>query len=227
VSRSLPCRLLLSLLLGACVGCVDDRPLPPDGGGEVTAPAPSGGTPGAGGSTAGSGGRRGRGTSDAAPPPADTAPASAGACAVTRPGATGEEKDGLIPVCCRPAVDDKALIAEVFRLLNEHRSKNGRAALAYDDALELAIQGHCRHMAEHTFFDHDAPEAPVSSPWDRAKLCGGSASGENIAYNQPDPAAVIRTWIDSPGHNQNMLSADFTKVGICHAQRRWGQLFGR
>lgn len=197
--------------------------------------AGSGGVTGSGGSRGGTGGSRGRrdGGADTTPPaPSPDAsvpepPAAPGACDLLKTGATGKEEDGLIPVCCKPSSTDKTLINEVFRLLNEHRAKNGRAALVYDDALEQAMQGHCRHMAEHTFFAHDAPEAEVSSPWDRAKFCGGSASGENIAYNQPNPADVIRTWIESPGHNENMLSAGFTKVGICHAQRRWGQLFGR
>jgi uncharacterized protein YkwD len=158
------------------------------------------------------------------PGPAPSPPAG---CALTRPGGTGKEPGGVIPVCCTPAADDKLLIAEVFRLLNEHRAANGRSALMYDDKLEAAIQGHCRHMAEHSFFDHQAPEAAVGAFTARANLCGASASGENIAYNQRTPGDVMDTWIRSSGHNQNMLGANHRRVGICHHQRRWGQIFGR
>jgi hypothetical protein len=191
----------------------------------------SGGVSGGAGGVASTGGRRGgrsggsSGTDSGGTP--DAAPGAAGECTRTLPGATGKEAGGLIPVCCRPSDGDKALIDEVFRLLNQHRMQNGRAPLGYDEKLEGAVQGHCRHMAEHSFFDHDAPEEAVASPWDRANLCGSSANGENIAYNQATPAEVIRTWINSSGHNQNMLDANFKRVGICHSQRRWGQLFGR
>jgi uncharacterized protein YkwD len=161
------------------------------------------------------------------PTPDPDPPSAPAGCATTRPGATGNEPGGVIPVCCTPAVDDKQLIAEVFRLLNEHRAANARTPLTYDDKLEAAIQGHCRHMAEHSFFDHQAPEAPVGAFTARATLCGASAGGENIAYNQRTPADVMNTWIGSSGHNQNMLSASYRRVGICHYQRRWGQIFGR
>jgi uncharacterized protein YkwD len=165
------------------------------------------------------------------PPPTSAPPAMTGegadGCAVTRPGATGKEADGLIPVCCLPTADEKTAIDEVFRLLNQHRADNGRAPLSYDPALASAIQGHCRHMAAHDFFDHTAPEPVVAQFTTRAKLCGASAFGENIAYNQATPAAVMQSWTDSAGHNQNMLNPDYTRVGICYSARRWGQIFGR
>lgn len=160
-------------------------------------------------------------------PDAAMAPAPPAGCTVTRPGATGNEAGGVIPVCCAPSPDDRQLIDEVFRLLNQHRAANGRPALTYDERLGEAIQGHCRHMAEHSFFAHAAPEGAVSEFTARANLCGASAGGENIAYNQRTPADVMATWIRSSGHNQNMLNTGYRRVGICHFQRRWGQIFGR
>ncbi len=212
--------LLLAALLAATAcelpeGDVDPQPTP------EPIPTP---TPDPDPAPATDGGRRPTPASTPGPGPAPSPPAG---CTLTRPGGTGSEPGGVIPVCCTPAADDKQLIAEVFRLLNEHRAANGRSALMYDDKLEAAIQGHCRHMAEHSFFDHQAPEAAVGAFTARANLCGASASGENIAYNQRTPADVMNTWIRSSGHNQNMLGANYRRVGICHYQRRWGQIFGR
>ncbi|MGI5864433.1 MAG: CAP domain-containing protein [Myxococcales bacterium] len=149
----------------------------------------------------------------------------------TLSGATGDEGDGLIPVCCAPSELERLDIEEVFRLLNEHRQANGRAPLTYDYALEAAIEGHCHHMAVHTFFDHAAPEEAVSSPWTRASLCGTSANGENIAAGQRSPAAVMEAWKNSSGHNANMLNPAFKRVGIGSYVGGpygiyWGQLFG-
>lgn len=205
----------IALVLGVG-GCVTERdPPPPDDASTLPTPSPDAPAPAPPAPPA----------PDASTPP--PAPPAIAGCTVTRPGATGNEKDGVIPVCCTPNAEDKAFVDEVFRLLNQHRMDNGRAPLAFDEGLARTIQGHCRHMAEHSFFDHEAPEPAVAEFTTRAKLCGTTASGENIAFNQATPAAVIRTWINSAGHNENMLSASYKRVGIGHFQRRWGQIFGR
>jgi uncharacterized protein YkwD len=148
-------------------------------------------------------------------------------CPVTRAGGTGNDPGGAIPVCCVPGAADKQLIDQVFALLNAHRMANGRSALAEDPKLEQAMQGHCRHMAVHSFFSHTAPEAAVASFTARATACGASAGGENIAYNQRSADQVMTSWKTSPGHNTNMLSPNYRRVGIGEYQWRWGQIFGR
>jgi uncharacterized protein YkwD len=215
-------------------------------GGSSTAGAPAGGIS-AGGNSAGAGGTGGRvstggrgstggrssgGRSSTGGRSAGTGgsvPATPAECSVTLDGATGDEPGGLIPVCCTPAAAEKTLIEEVFMLLNEHRMANGESALAYDTELESAIQGHCVHMSQHSFFAHEAEEEGVVTPWDRAELCGTSANGENIAQGQRSAADVMEDWTNSSGHNQNMLSSNFTRVGIGYTAdgRSWGQLFGQ
>jgi uncharacterized protein YkwD len=146
-------------------------------------------------------------------------------CSLTLPGATGDEPGAAIPVCCTASAADQAGIDELLLLLNAHRASNGRPALSYDTELAAAMQGHCMHMASHDFFDHMAPESSVDSPWTRAELCGTSASAENIAQNPGDPADVMESWIGSSGHNANMLSSEYTRVGICHYEDYWGLIF--
>jgi hypothetical protein len=168
---------------------------------------------GSGGGASGSGGGSGGGT-------------TGGTCSLELTGATGNEPGGQIPVCCAPTSSEKAEIEAVFALLNEHRANNGVPALAYDDKLEAAIQGHCIHMVQHPFFDHSAPESEVSSPWTRAEMCGTSASGENIAGGQSSPQDVMDSWKSSSGHNANMLDGKFKRVGIGRHGSYWGQIFG-
>jgi hypothetical protein len=188
-------------------GCVDTQCATPCGGG---------GTGGTGGSTGGSGGGTGGsgGTIDGH------------ACSVTDPSGSGSEPSGIIPVCCSPTSSEKALIDEVFVLLNEHRGANGIGPLSYDNALESAIQGHCIHMSIHSFFSHTAPESAVSSPWTRASMCGTSANAENIAMGQSSPEDVMQSWLNSPGHSANMLNGDLHRVGIGYADGYWGQIVG-
>lgn len=144
---------------------------------------------------------------------------------LTTSGGTGGE-GGNIPTCCTPSSTEKSKIDEVFSQLNAHRAANGKNALTYDTKLEQAIEGHCHHMAVHSFFAHNAPESAVSSPWTRANKCGTSASGENIAKGYSTPTAVMNGWKNSPGHNANMLNGSFKRVGIGYYANYWGQLFG-
>jgi uncharacterized protein YkwD len=113
----------------------------------------------------------------------------------------------------------------VFQLLNDYRIASGLSALANNTQLEETIQGHCRHMAAHSFFDHTAPESVVSSPWDRAELCGTSANGENIAMGYRSPEEVMTGWQNSDGHNRNMLGSSWSEVGIGEHENYWGQIF--
>lgn len=150
------------------------------------------------------------------------------------PGASGGEPTALIPVCCSHSAEERAHADEVFDLLNAYRAAHGLAALARDEGLDQAIQGHCHHMAIHPFFNHVAPEAEIANPWTRAEMCGAQAHGENIAAGQSSAADVMQSWRDSPGHNANMLNPNYQRVGIgAYAGEvgspysfYWGQLFG-
>lgn len=192
---------------------------------------PTGGTSsgGASGGRFGFGGRGGRSGSGGSGNASTGGTPEPAECSLLRDGATGDEPNGQIPVCCAPSTAEATQIEEVFNLLNAHRMDNGVGALEYDEQLEAAIQGHCLHMSQHSFFAHEAEEDGVVLPWDRAELCGTRANGENIAQGQRSPADVMEAWIESPGHNENMLNSRFTRVGIGYVAqgRYWGQIFGQ
>lgn len=59
-----------------------------------------------------------------------------------------------------------------------------------------------------------------------------SAAGENIAMGQSTPQAVVQSWMNSSGHRANILSANFTEIGVGYAKggtggHYWTQLFIR
>lgn len=222
--------VVASVLMGlaACSSEAEDPDYWGDTG-DGSSGSPSGGAAGATGGAAGGpggGGSSAGGGSSGAGAVSGGGGSTSGECSLEQPGATGNEPGGMIPVCCAPNAAQKAEIDAVFALVNQHRANNGVAALNYDLQLEAAIQGHCMHMGLHSFFDHDAPEAAVSSPWTRAEMCGTSASGENIAAGQSSPEAVMDSWKSSSGHNQNMLNPGFTRIGIGRYDSYWGQIFG-
>jgi uncharacterized protein YkwD len=55
------------------------------------------------------------------------------------------------------------------------------------------------------------------------------SAGENIAYGQKTPEAVMNAWMNSSGHRANILKNGFGKVGIgvykVNGVLYWTQLF--
>lgn len=101
----------------------------------------------------------------------------------------------------------------IVALSNAARRQAGVRPLVADTALDRVAMAHARDMAERSYFDHVSPEGH-----DLARRLGDagitySTAGENIAGNA-SAGGTVRAWLASPGHRANLLSAEFTRVGI-------------
>ncbi len=81
-------------------------------------------------------------------------------------------------------------------------------------------------MIRLNFFSHESPVSGKHLPWDRAKLAGTTAEGENIAYGTSSPDEVNLIWWHSPGHHANMMR-DFRRIGVGREETHWTEMFGR
>ena len=114
-------------------------------------------------------------------------------------------------------------------LLNVHRTANGLAPLTLDPGLASAARSHSRWMEDNDVLCHyPDPEAepPVpcdGSPDSRAAAAGYPfPTGENIAWTGAPGYSSRRLfgiWLNSPGHNANMLFADYATAGVGPALR--------
>jgi uncharacterized protein YkwD len=106
--------------------------------------------------------------------------------------------------------------AEFLRLINEYRAQNGVQQLAVSDTLSRAAAWKSQHMGEEGYFAHD--DTPIGRSWiDRIRDCGYSYNtwiGENIAAGNESAALTFEQWRTSPGHNANMLNANYNAIGI-------------
>ncbi|MDF5753387.1 CAP domain-containing protein [Spongiactinospora sp. TRM90649] len=125
-----------------------------------------------------------------------------------------------------------AIEEEVVRLTNEARKTAGCKPLVHDAKLHVAASGHSADMAETNYFSHTSKDG--RNPGDRMKAAGFSpmrAWGENIAMGQPTPAAVVKGWLNSPGHRANIENCSFTHIGSGAVKGArgiyWTQAFAR
>jgi len=117
---------------------------------------------------------------------------------------------------------------EVIRLTNLERTSRGLAPLREHPVLTAAARAHNDDMARNDFFSHTGSDG--SQPWDRARAHGYNFStfGENIAYGYMTPEQVVRGWMASEGHRQNILTPDFRDIGVgYHSMKRlWTMKLG-
>lgn len=117
----------------------------------------------------------------------------------------------------------KDSVEAVFQLVNQERKANGRRELVLDPMLCEAAQVRASEL--DTLFSHTRPSGESCfSILDEYGL-RYSGAGENIAKGQRDADEVMDSWMNSEGHRNNILSSDFTKIGIGHTGDNWVQLF--
>lgn len=118
---------------------------------------------------------------------------------------------------------------KVINLTNAERSKQGLAPLQYDSELGKVAQLKSQDMKDKNYFDHTSPT--YGSPFDMMKQFGirYTAAGENIAMGQRTPEQVVNAWMNSTGHRQNILSTQYTHIGVGYVAlgNYWTQMFIR
>ncbi len=118
---------------------------------------------------------------------------------------------------------------EVIRITNVERAKHGCGKVKLNTKLRTAMRRHTQDMADKNYFDHNSQDG--RSPWDRAKSAGYQTPiGENIAKGQRNAADVMKSWMDSEGHRNNILNCSAKAIGVGLSYQNgspvWGQLFG-
>ena len=84
-------------------------------------------------------------------------------------------------------------------------------------ALVAVAHGHAVDMAQHKYFEHQ--DLGGHTPADRVRAAGYREKlvGENIAYGPQSPEEVVRGWLDSPGHCENIMDPRFAEMGVAYA----------
>jgi hypothetical protein len=101
---------------------------------------------------------------------------------------------------------------------NSSRQSENISALKESPLLDAAAQMKAEDMAAKGYFAHVSPQG--LAPWYWMKQVGYNYTyaGENLAINFSDSEDVIKAWLNSPAHRENLLSQHFTEIGIATAR---------
>ena len=117
--------------------------------------------------------------------------------------------------------------SEVIRLVNEIRQQNGLRPLAANWELSRVARYKSQDMRDNGYFSHNSPT--YGTPFQMLSAFGLSyrTAGENIAKGYASPQAVVNGWMNSSGHQANILNASYTQIGVGYVSggNYWTQLF--
>ncbi len=148
-------------------------------------------------------------------------------------------------LCAATASWDPAWTAyedEVLRLTNDARAKGATCgskgafpavkALAMEARLRCAARLYSKEMVDTDNFSHTSKDGTTFDQRINKTGYKGRTLGENIAAGYATPAAVVAGWLKSEGHCTNIMSSNFTEIGIGYyitsgAQAHWTQDFGK
>ena len=127
-----------------------------------------------------------------------------------------------IAVVLVPSPDDDSARAELdseeqafLTLVNNYRQQNGLVTLVPESMSEAAAVWMSGDMGANAYFNHT--DSLGRDPWTRMcdfGYCFNTWKGENLAAGTSSATTAFNLWKDSPGHNANMLNANFRVIGI-------------
>lgn len=106
----------------------------------------------------------------------------------------------------------------IFQKVNKERLANGVSQLSYNTTMQNYARIKSKDMGDNKYFNHEDLRGNLITTKMQSDGVSYSAWGENIAYisgNANDLAEqFMKNWMNSEGHRANILSANFTSIGI-------------
>ena len=144
-------------------------------------------------------------------------------------GVTAKAAPPAAPPLTPPSSAAPSLAARALQLVNDVRASGARCGersfgpappVRLSGTLSDVALGHAADMARHDYFEHD--DLSGHTPADRVRAVGYAEKlvGENIAYGPESADEVVKGWLDSPGHCENIMDPRFAEMGIAYSPGR-------
>jgi uncharacterized protein YkwD len=126
------------------------------------------------------------------------------------------------PELSRVKFDERAEEA-LFALVNQEREQAGLRPYRWNEKLRTASRRHCGDMILKNYVSHNSDDGDTVAKRVAAAGISYAGVGENLA-SAPTVKQAHKGLMDSPGHRSNIMSKDFTEIGIGIAKTAEGSL---
>ena len=164
------------------------------------------------------------------PPPVSSPPASSPPPVSSPPVNPSQPVSPSQPSNSPKSVNPASVTVEferrVLELTNNERVRRGIPALQWSDTLGRAARAHSEDMARNGFMSHRGSNGSTFDQRIAQAGFNGGYLAENVASGQRTPEEVVNSWMNSPGHRENILNPVYTHLGVGFADNKWTQKFG-
>lgn len=104
--------------------------------------------------------------------------------------------------------------SDVVRLTNQEREKQGLTPLKVNSALNEAALAKAQDMLTEQYWSHNSPTGV--QPWaffEHSKY-EYSVAGENLARDFSNSPDMVRAWMNSPTHRENIVHQKYQEIGV-------------
>ena len=110
---------------------------------------------------------------------------------------------------------------EAMNLINTYRVSVGLNELQQINHISYKSEEHDHYMIRNNVVNHNDF---VARSENLISVLGAKRVGENIAYNYNTPQSVVKAWLNSPTHKEN-IEGDYTHFGIAIKTNQEGKKY--
>jgi uncharacterized protein YkwD len=114
------------------------------------------------------------------------------------------------------APTSEAYALRVRALVNEERARHGLPPFAKAPCAQRFAERAVAGLAQNGGLRHEPLRGLL-------RACEAAHGAENLATGQPTPEAVLRSWLASARHRENLLGARYTHLGVAAARAASGR----
>jgi uncharacterized protein YkwD len=102
----------------------------------------------------------------------------------------------------------------VVAQMNRARAAAGLGPLHEDVRLDGAADDRMKDMEDQAYWAHVAPDGRAPFVWLKPHGYNFSNAGENLATGFETAEVLLESWMESPGHRENILSPLYQDCGV-------------
>lgn len=102
----------------------------------------------------------------------------------------------------------------VIAAMNACRAKEHLPPLHEDARLDAAAEDRMHDMEDEGYWNHESPDGRSPFVWLPREGYLFQFAGENLAAGFETTELLVSSWMESPGHRDNILSPEYSDCGI-------------
>jgi hypothetical protein len=111
-------------------------------------------------------------------------------------------------------VNSNIVLEEIVSETNKQREKLGLSPVVINQSLNQAASAKASNMFSENYWSHYSPSG--KDPWGFISGAGYkfAYAGENLARNFYNSDDVVKAWMNSPTHRENIVNPKYKEIGV-------------